>query len=143
LLFVPINVAAFSNLRGAEIAQGAGLMSLSRQLGGSFGIAILASFITHQMAANRGDLVDNVYAGNPALTQRTQLLTGGLKARAGYSDRRAGMAAYSIVDRQLMGQAATLSYNSGFALIGFVMLGTAPCVFILRRRKAAAPSQAK
>ena len=41
LLFTPINIAAFSSLKGQEIPQGSSFVNLARQLGGSFGIAAL------------------------------------------------------------------------------------------------------
>ena len=40
-MFVPITVAAFSGLQGGDIAQGAALFNLGRQLGGSLGIAVV------------------------------------------------------------------------------------------------------
>ena len=58
LLFVPINIAAFSSLKGQEIAQGAGMINLCRQLGGSLGIAILGSFVTNRLAVGRAGLAN-------------------------------------------------------------------------------------
>ena len=43
LLFTPINNVAYGNLEPSEAQQASGLINLSRQLGGSFGIAILAT----------------------------------------------------------------------------------------------------
>ena len=44
-MFVPITVAAFSGLQGGDIAQGAALFNLARQLGGSLGIAVLTTYL--------------------------------------------------------------------------------------------------
>jgi DHA2 family multidrug resistance protein len=44
-LFIPIAVAAFSGLQGKDIAQGSALFNLSRQLGGSIGIAVLSTYL--------------------------------------------------------------------------------------------------
>ena len=142
LLFVPINLAAFSSLKGAEIAQGAGLINLCRQLGGSFGIAVLGSFITNRIAMGRGDLVDAVYSGNPALTERMNMLTHGLMMK-GYAAPQASAGAYAIVDRTLEREATTIAYNSGFLLIAIVTLLASPMILALRKPKAmAAPVEA-
>src|SRR5205823_4048876 len=44
-LFTPINNIAYANLKPSEAQQAAGLINLSRQLGGSFGIAVLATYL--------------------------------------------------------------------------------------------------
>jgi len=137
LLFVPINVAAFSSLKGAEIAQGAGMINLCRQLGGSFGIAVLGSFVTNRIAVGRGALVDYTYAGNPALTYKVTAISQALQAK-GYSFEAAKKAAYALVDRSLQIEATTLAYNSAFILIAIVTICSAPAIMALRKPKAMA-----
>src|SRR5262249_14551917 len=46
LLFVPLTTLALSGLRGPAIAQGSGLTNMMRQLGGSFGVALITTYIT-------------------------------------------------------------------------------------------------
>jgi DHA2 family multidrug resistance protein len=45
ILFVPLTTLAIHRLRGPEIGQGTGLNNMMRQLGGSFGIAIMTTII--------------------------------------------------------------------------------------------------
>ncbi len=132
MLFVPINLSAFSTLRGAEIAQGAGLLNLSRQLGGSFGIAAIASFTTHQVQSSRTGLIANVFAGNPALDQRVQAVSAGLMAK-GYGPQGAHQAAFAAVDRIVNIEAATHAYNSAFFMIMVVTIVASPLILALRR----------
>ena len=142
LLFVPINLAAFSSLKGAEIAQGSGLMNLCRQLGGSFGIAAIGSYVTRTVQNARAELVTNVYAGNPALTQKVNAISHGLIAR-GVPPANAPKAAMAAINGGLMKEAATIAYNSGFMMILAAALLTAPLIFILRKpQSAAAPVDA-
>ena len=70
LLFTPINNAAFGSLKPSEAQQASGLINLSRQLGGSFGIAVLSTYLTRHVQYHRADLVANFFAGNPAFDQR-------------------------------------------------------------------------
>jgi DHA2 family multidrug resistance protein len=136
LLFVPINLAAFSSLKGAEIAQGSSLINLCRQLGGTLGIAALGSFVTNRVAISRTALVNDLYQGNPALQQRLDLASH-LFISKGYSAPAAQQAAYGLVDRAVQLQSATLAYNTSFMLIAFVTILTAPAILVLRRPKAA------
>ncbi len=63
LVFIPITTTAFAGLKGAQIAQGAALYSLMRQLGGSFGIAVLNTYILKMTAFHRSNLVSDLYCG--------------------------------------------------------------------------------
>jgi DHA2 family multidrug resistance protein len=137
MLFVPINLAAFSSLEGAQIAQGSGLLNLARQLGGSFGIATIGSFVTHHIASARVGLVENITAVNPLLTQRIDQLQAYFMTR-GMGPEQAHRAAFAVIDRGLMTEAATKAYNASFQMILFVSLIASPSIFLLRGRKSRA-----
>ncbi len=134
LLFTPINLAAFATLKGQEIPQGASLLNLMRQLGGSFGIAVLGTFVTNQTQAHRADLVKNIYPGNPAFDATYGGLVGSLQSR-GFDLPTAQQAALSIINRTVQTQAATLSFANAFLLIGICVAVVSPCVFLLRSGK--------
>ena len=137
LLFTPVNLAAFATLQGPEIPQGASLLNLMRQLGGSFGIAVLGTFVTNQTQAHRADLVKNVYPGNPAFDATYNGLVGSLQGR-GFDLPSAQQAALSIINRTVQTQAATLSFANAFLLIGIAVAVVSPCVFLLRSGKSGA-----
>lgn len=137
-LFAPINLAAFSTLRGAEIAQGASMINLMRQLGGSLGIAYLGTYLSNTTVYHRSALAENVYAGNPAFEQRYQAITQTLIAR-GYDLVTAKQAALGIIARTVQTQATVMSFNSAFLLIGLAMVIVSPCVFLLRAGRGGPP----
>jgi DHA2 family multidrug resistance protein len=134
-LFAPINVAAFSTLRGTEIAQGASLLNLCRQLGGSFGIAYLGTHISNQTATHLNALSAHLTVGNPAFDQRLQVLQQSLAMR-GYDLEHARLAALAIIERTAQMQAMVMSYNDAFLFIGLTVVLVSPCVFLLRSSKA-------
>src|SRR6476661_2270202 len=80
-LFAPINNVAYASLQPQEAQQASGLINLSRQLGGAFGIAILATYVNTHIQIHRVDLVSSVVAGSPATDQRIQMLTAGFVGR--------------------------------------------------------------
>src|SRR6201995_3526210 len=75
LLFVPLTTLAIADLKGPELGQGTGLNNMMRQLGGSFGIAILTTLIHIKSGLVRADLVSYLTDYNPAaIARKAQLI---------------------------------------------------------------------
>jgi DHA2 family multidrug resistance protein len=130
-LFVPINNTLFAALKGHEIAQGSAFINLCRQLGGSFGIAVLSTYVTDQMQFHRSNLVSYVSSGAPGLAARQQGLEGVLLAH-GYSAPAAQAATQGLLDGTVQSQAAVMAYNDGFLLLGIFFVLAAPAILLLR-----------
>ena len=136
-LFTPINNVAYANLKPSEAQQASGLINLARQLGGSFGIAIITTYLQSRVALHRADLVANTYAANPAFVERFQ---GALShfMSLGFSYINAQAAAIASVEQALMGQALMLSYNDAWMLILKSFVITAPAILVIRKPKGRA-----
>jgi DHA2 family multidrug resistance protein len=131
MLFVPINLAAFSSLKGVEISQGASLLNLMRQLGGSLGIAILGFFLTRRTAMHYSMLASHTYLGNPAFEARYNAARQALEA-SGLTAAEAQQGAYQMMSGLIKAQAATLSYNDAFLILGVAMAMVSPMLVLLR-----------
>jgi MFS transporter, DHA2 family, multidrug resistance protein len=131
-LFTPINNAVYGNIDPREAQQAAGLINLSRQLGGSFGIAVLGTYLNNHIQYHRVDLIAHIYPGNPLVQERLQQLAGGLMAR-GLSPAVAPQAALAALDQIVMRQATMLAYNDSWMLILTAFACTAPAISLLRR----------
>jgi len=59
-IFVPLTTVTLSAVPNPELANATGLMSLVRQLGGSFGIAILTTLLSRQMTIQYETLANGV-----------------------------------------------------------------------------------
>ena len=136
-LFTPINNVAYASLEPSEAQQAAGLINLSRQLGGSFGIAVLVNYVTKHVELHHADLISNVVVGNPATDARLQMLTGGFLAH-GMSALQAKQAALAALSGQVARQASMLSYNDAWMFILIVFVCVSPTILMLRRPKAVA-----
>jgi MFS transporter, DHA2 family, multidrug resistance protein len=136
-LFTPINNVAYASLKPSEAQQASGLINLSRQLGGSFGIAILATYVTVHTQVHRVDLLANVYPGNPLVEERLRMLTANLVAH-GYSTVAAQQGAYALLDQETMRQASMLSYNDAWMLLLLTFVIVAPAILLLRKPRARA-----
>jgi MFS transporter, DHA2 family, multidrug resistance protein len=143
LLFVPINNTAYGSIKPKDAQQASGLINLSRQLGGSFGIAILGAYLTRHIAYHRADLTMNTYPGNPAFDQRYNGAVQMLIAH-GMPAADAAKGAVALVQGGISRQAAMLAYNDSWFLILLSFLAVIPAVFLIKkpRGKLAAPVDA-
>ncbi|UII22236.1 DHA2 family efflux MFS transporter permease subunit [Fulvivirga ligni] len=139
LLFVPITTLALSTLKGKEIAEGAAFTGMVRQLGGSFGIALISTFISRSTFMYRADLIKNLSPYDPIVQQRLE----GSKQMfmsAGSSPDMALQKGYQMFEMSVMRQASLLSYMDVFLYIGIFFLLCAPLVLIVRSAKNKAVS---
>jgi DHA2 family multidrug resistance protein len=136
-LFTPINNVAYANLKPSEAQEASGLINLARQLGGSFGIAIITTYLQSRTALHRADLVANVYSTNPLFVERFQ---GALAhfISLGYSYVKAQAAALASIDQALTAQALMLSYNDTWMLILKSFVLTAPAILVIRKPRGRA-----
>jgi len=143
LLFTPINNVAFGSLKPEEAQQASGLINLARQLGGSFGIAVLGAYLTRHIAYHRADLVQNMYPGNPMFAERFDALVGAFSVQ-GFSLADAQQRALAVLDGTMMRQAAMQAYNDAWLLLLVSFVCVVPAVFLLRKpgRAAGAPADA-
>jgi DHA2 family multidrug resistance protein len=141
MLFTPINNVAYASLEPHEAQQAAGLINLSRQLGGSFGIAVLLNYVTKHIEYHRADLVSNVLAGNLLTDQRVQGLTRAFTAK-GMSMMEAQRAALKALDAQVMQQSSMLSFNDSWLFILLVFTIVSPAILLLGKPRNSGPAAA-
>jgi DHA2 family multidrug resistance protein len=135
LLSIPITTMALSTLKGQEIGRGAALSGMMRQLGGSFGVALISTYLTRDIQTHRSDLVSKLPVYDPAVQERVRALTGGFHAKGMTSDI-ASKTAVQLLDRQVDVQATVLSYMDIFLWIGVMFLVCIPFIIILIKKPA-------
>lgn len=129
MLSVPITTMALSTLQGAEIAQGASFSGMMRQLGGSFGVALISTFVSRQTQIHRVDLIGNIDPSKFDLQQRLQQLAAFFHSK-GMDNTMAQKSAYAVIDRSVTGQATLLSYMDVFLWVGILFVVCVPMVLI-------------
>lgn len=134
LLFVPTTTLALSSLKGKEIGQGAAFTGMVRQLGGSFGIALISTFISRQNVQHRADLVEHVSSYDPNVQQRLEGMKSNFLAHGSGIDQ-ASMQATKLMDVLVMKQASLLTYMDVFIGIGIFFLVCIPFVLLLKPAK--------
>ncbi|HQW12559.1 MAG TPA: DHA2 family efflux MFS transporter permease subunit [Saprospiraceae bacterium] len=137
MLFIPITTLALSTLRGQEIGQGASFSGMMRQLGGSFGVAAITTFLANKNMSYRSNLVTKLDVTDPIVQQRVMALKNGFIAK-GLTPDNALNSAYKVMDYSVSKQAAVLSYMDVFLYLGVLFLFCVPFILLIRNRTAKA-----
>ncbi len=134
MLFIPITTLSLSTLKGQQIGQGAAFTGMMRQLGGSFGIAAITTFMARQNMVHRNDLVSRLDVNNLTVQQRVQAMQHGFMAK-GLAGDEALKSSYKALDYSVMKQAAVLSYMDVFLYLGVLFLICIPFVLFVKGKK--------
>ena len=134
LLFVPITTLSLSTLKGKNIGEGAAFTGMMRQLGGSFGIAIITTFITRFSQEHRVNLIANLDITKVELQTRIQQLQAGFISK-GFTANEALAKAYQVIDFSVTKQSTVMSYMDIFMYLGIMFLCCIPIVFFIKRGK--------
>ncbi len=133
-LFVPLTTIALSNLKGADIAQGTGLTNMARQLGGSFGIAIVATFIERRSWTHRDLLIRHLTPYSTNATEWLHKVTLGFVGR-GVPPLAAQQKAFGALEGVVARQTALLTYMDAFRLVGGFFLVCIPLLVLFKKGK--------
>ena len=136
LLFIPVSTLSLSDLKGQQIGQGAAFTGMMRQLGGSFGVALVTTFMARQNMIHRNDLVAKLDINNPDVINRVNALQHSFIAK-GMDPQQAMNAGYRLLDLGVSKQAAVLSYMDVFLYLGIIFLLCVPFVMIVKAQKTA------
>jgi DHA2 family multidrug resistance protein len=139
LMFLPLSLLTLGSLPKKEVSAGAGFFSLTRQMGGSIGIAIITTLVAKQQFVHRAQLIYDASDLNPAYQDR-------LGANTSYFDTLTGDSiaaqsqALSLIDRAINAQAALLSYRDVFYFVGAIFVLTLPLILLLGKAARPAPA---
>jgi DHA2 family multidrug resistance protein len=142
LLIVPLTALAVSELKPSDIPQGAALNNMMRQMGGSFGIALINTYIAHRAANNRTSLITHITASDSATHQRMQGFIANFMAH-GANYLRAVQQALGALEATVVRQTFLMSYMDAFLLLAILNALCIPLVIITIKKKTANKAPAK
>jgi DHA2 family multidrug resistance protein len=122
-LFVPLSTATLSTLTSDLRAEGAGIYSLSRNIGSSVGISVVNALLTTNTQVNHAEIAEHVTAVNrtfaePSIAQFWNPLTA------------AGRAA---LDAMITQQAQIIAYIDDYKLLMIATLAAIPLLIVFKR----------
>ena len=139
LVFVPLTNLAISGLPMNKIPAGTGLFNLTRQLGGSVGIALGATLLPRLSSEARGVLAANITRYGEVARERVAAMTQAMMAR-GVPAGMAELQALRMLDLTVSRQATMLALERIFSVFGLVFLLGLPLLLLMRRGRAAVAS---
>jgi DHA2 family multidrug resistance protein len=135
MMFLPLSLATLGSLPKQDVSAGAGFYNLTRQLGGSIGIAILTTLLDRREAFHRAILAENISAYDPTTQDRLNALASGLQNQ-GIDPITAQSQSLSLLDQTLNLQAALLSFEDIFWVVGLAFIASLPLLFFLGQGRA-------
>jgi DHA2 family multidrug resistance protein len=135
LMFVPLTTITLAEMTRAELPQATGLFNFFRQLGGSLGIAGIATLVSHNTALFKATLTEHVTRTDPLSLSRVQMLTGAFQGR-GVDALTAQRRALAVIDRQVAGQASIIAYSHTYVIAALLVLSLIPLLALVRQTKA-------
>jgi DHA2 family multidrug resistance protein len=131
-IFVPLTTMTLSRLRKQDMGNATGIYNLTRNIGGSFGIAAITTLLVRGSQIHQNYLAANAGAGSPVAGR----LVRGIQARLmmqGVDAVTAHHKALGALYRSVQQQAALLAYADNFRLMAFLGLLCIPLVLLLQR----------
>ncbi|WGV25310.1 DHA2 family efflux MFS transporter permease subunit [Halotia branconii] len=137
LMFLPLSLATLGGLPKQDISAGSGFYNLTRQLGGSIGIALLTTLLDRRQAFHRAVLLAKLTPYDPETNQRLDALGGFLQSQ-GMDTTTAQQQALALLSQTVNTQAAVLSYADIFRVVGTAFLCSLPLLLFLGKGNARA-----
>lgn len=139
MIFVPLTTTTLSVIPKPEMGNATGMYNLLRNIGGSVGIAVSATLLQRFNQFYQTQLVAHANPMNPPFQQRLEALTQAAISR-GTPPGEAEQTALAMLYRMIQRQAGMLSFNHVFWILGIAFLMVIPCLLLLRKGEAEAPT---
>lgn len=139
LIIVPLSAVATAGLSKAQAGSASGLFNMMRNLGGSFGIAALATLLTQREKFHSNRLGDAVSLYNPATQQRVDDLTQ-LFVSKGTDLITAKSQAYQAIANTVSRESYVMAFNDCFYFVGFALLLSGVAILFFKKVKTTGAS---
>lgn len=130
LMFLPLQLAALGPVPKQDIAAAAGFYSLTRQLGGSMGVAVLTALLDRRQHFHAAVLTDKLVANDPRVLARVSTLTSAMMAR-GADAVTAKLRALTLLAGTVKQQAAIMAFGDTFWATAALVVASLPLVLLL------------
>jgi DHA2 family multidrug resistance protein len=113
---------AMSGVAPKDMPSASSLFNMTRNLGGSVGIALLATALTNREHFHSARLGEAVSLASTATQSRLDQLTQGFIGK-GIDAAGAAQQAIAALDRIVRRESFVMAYNDGFLIVGLILLG--------------------
>lgn len=128
-LFVPLTGATMNDMPVERLGHAMGMFNLMRQLGGSLGIAVMATLLSRFTRTAQSMLTEHVGGFDPESGERVAMLTRGMIAH-GSDPATAYQQALGLLNRQIVGQASVMAFSKIYLISGLLLIAALPVLLI-------------
>jgi DHA2 family multidrug resistance protein len=139
LIFVPLTTVTMSLIPREEMGNATSLFNLMRNMGGSVGIAAIATMLSRNTQKQYNILGAHITAFDAQVRSMLEQIRSAFMAR-GMDFTTATQAAYSALSGMVSQQAVMVAFVQLFRVLALVFAIVVPLVFIMRRPKAGQPA---
>jgi len=131
-MFVSLSTAALSRVPRPQMQSATGLYNLVRQMGGSFGTAIVVTLVDHKTTMASANLMRYASVYNPTFMRWWETYRAAFVAR-GSDPATAHLRALAALHSLISQQATVVAFDYTFGVIGLLLLACLPLVLFIRR----------
>ena len=137
LIMVPLSTIATAGMEKHEAGSASGLFNMMRNMGGSMGIAALATLVTQREQFHSNRLGESVSLYNPATQERLNQMTQYFVSR-GADLSVAKDQAIKVIDNIVRREAYVMAFNDCFYFVGIALLLSGIAILGFKKVKAGA-----
>ena len=134
-MFIPLSTIAINDIPGKQIAQATGMFNTIRQIGGSFGVAILGALLTQRVIYHTAIYSQAVDQNSTAFKHIVYGLSNHIRYTVGGTGSELMIKANALIAKNLTGQAFVHGITDDFLVGAIITLFLLIPVFFLRYKK--------
>ena len=133
MIFVALSTVTLSTIEKSNMTDASGLYNVVRQVFGSVGIALSATFLTRNETIFHSYLTEKI----TSVSNSTNLWLGSLQSHffnSGFDNETASAMSMRMMEGLITKQGAMMAFNHVFFLVSVLFIISFPMIFLLRRQ---------
>lgn len=131
MLFIPLTTLTIAGVRKEDMGNATAIYNLVRNIGGSIGIAIIATMVSRRAQFHQSRLIDHLTPYDPVFYLRTRQAAGLLQQK-GVDSSMADHGGLGVIYENTIRQASMLSFADVFFILTLMMLALIPVVIFMK-----------
>ncbi len=134
-LFIPLMATSMSGIAKEKMGNATSIYNLMRNIGGSFGIACMTTFLARRQQVHQNQIISHVTPMDLRTQEMAQGLQGWFRMHAPLSSYDAMHKSFGAIYLMVQQQAAMLSFVEAFWVMGVIFWCMLPLLLLLRNAR--------
>ncbi|MFB3926428.1 MAG: DHA2 family efflux MFS transporter permease subunit [Syntrophales bacterium] len=134
LVFIPLTTLTLSGIRKEEMGNATSIYNLVRNVGGSFGVAFVATMLARRSQVHQLQLAEHLTPYDPGYLWSSPQAAKWLESR-GLEPSTAVHSGMGVIYDGLLKQSYMMSFNDVFCILSALLIVVLPLVFFMGRKR--------